>query len=113
MPQATDSPREVVSKETHTKTIHFPSPRHLSQLYADRQENLAHPERVLGVRIVSREDWLQIVAPPGEDGLETWPPARPLPLAEDFFGSLHAARGWGITTRPPDFPRLADSFPRG
>ena len=30
------------------KTLHFQSPRHLSQLYAGREENLAHAERALG-----------------------------------------------------------------
>ena len=92
MPQATDSPRTAVNKEMHTKTIHFPSPRHLSQLYADRQENIAHAERVLGVRIITREDWLKIEAP-----------APSLSLAEDFFGFLHAARAQGMTIRTPDF----------
>ena len=85
-----------------TKTLHFPSPRHLSQLYADRQENLAHAERALGVRLVTREDWLKIDAP-----------AAPLALAEEFFGFLHAARGQGMTIRTPDFARLADAFGRG
>ena len=85
-----------------TKTLHFASPRHLSQLYADRQENLAHAERALGVRLVTREDWLKIDAP-----------AAPLTLAEEFFGFLHAARGQGMTIRTPDFARLADAFGRG
>jgi phosphate starvation-inducible PhoH-like protein len=102
MPQATDSPGTAVNKEMHTKTIHFPSPRHLSQLYADRQENIAHAERVLGVRIITREDWLKIEAP-----------APSLSLAEDFFGFLHAARAQGMTIRTPDFARLLDSFARG
>lgn len=102
MIQAADSSRQSANKEVLTKTIHFPSPRHLSQLYADRQENLAHAERVLGVRIVTREDWLKIEAP-----------APSLAVAEDFFGFLHAARGQGMTIRTPDFARLADSFARG
>ena len=85
-----------------TKTLHFSSPRHLSQLYADRQENLIHAERALGVRFVTREDWLKIEAPP-----------ESLALAEEFFGFLHAARGQGMTIRTPDFARLADAFGRG
>jgi len=85
-----------------TKTIHFPSPRHLSQLYADRQENLAHAERALGVRIVTREEWLKLDAAPA-----------PLAVAEDFFDFLRAARGQGMTIRTPDFARLVDSFAKG
>lgn len=85
-----------------SKTLHFPSPRHLSQLYAGRQENLAHAERVLGVKLITREEWLKIEAP-----------AAPLAVAEEFFGFLNSARGQGMTIRSPDFARLADSFARG
>ena len=84
------------------KTLHFQSPRHLSQLYADRQENLSHAERALGVKLVSREDWLKIEAP--ED---------PLALAEEFFAFLNAARTQGMTIRTPDFARVVDSFAKG
>src|SRR5271170_3535610 len=84
------------------KTLHFPSPRHLSQLYAGREENLVHAERSLGVKLVTREDWLKIEAPPG-----------PLSVAEDFFAFLEAARKQGMTIRTPDFARLVDSFARG
>ena len=66
-----------------SKTLHFPSPRHLSQLYADREENLEHAERVLGVKLVTREGWLKIEAP-----------SEPLAVAEEFFGFLQVgARG--------------------
>jgi len=74
----------------------------LSQLYADRQENLAHAERALGVRIVTREEWLKLDAAPA-----------PLAVAEDFFDFLRAARGQGMTIRTPDFARMVDSFARG
>ena len=33
-----------------SKTLHFPSPRHLHSLYAGREENLAHAERADVVR---------------------------------------------------------------
>jgi phosphate starvation-inducible PhoH-like protein len=85
-----------------SKTLHFPSPRHLSQLYAGRQENLAHAEQTLSVKLVTREDWLKIEAPAG-----------PLAVAEDFFGFLHTARTQGMNIRTPDFARLAESFARG
>jgi phosphate starvation-inducible PhoH-like protein len=84
------------------KTLHFPSPRHLSQLYGGKAENLAHAERALGVKLVTREDWLKIEA--GQDSL-----AR----AEEFFAFLNAARAQGMTIRTPDFARIVDSFARG
>jgi phosphate starvation-inducible PhoH-like protein len=85
-----------------SKVLHFPSPRHLSQLYAGREENLSHAERALGVKLITRDGWLKIEAAPA-----------PLSLAEDFFGFLDAARGQGMAIRSPDFARLADSFARG
>ncbi len=84
------------------KTLHFQSPRHLSQLYGGREENLAHAERALGVKLVTREDWLKIEAP-----------VQPLALAEEFFGFLNAARAQGMNIRTPDFARIVDSFARG
>jgi phosphate starvation-inducible PhoH-like protein len=74
----------------------------LSQLYAGREENLGHAERALGVKLVTRDGWLKIEAPP-----------EPLSVAEDFFSFLDAARGQGMAIRSPDFARLADSFARG
>ena len=84
------------------KTLHFQSPRHLSQLYAGKTENLAHAERALGVKLVTREDWLKIEAP-----------QEPLDLAEEFFAFLNAARNQGMNIRTPDFARLVDSFAKG
>ena len=84
------------------KTLHFQSPRHLSQLYAGRTENLAHAERALGVKLVTREDWLKIEAD-----------HEPLARAEEFFAFLNAARGQGMTIRTPDFARIVDSFAKG
>jgi phosphate starvation-inducible PhoH-like protein len=84
------------------KTLHFQSPRHLSQLYAGREENLALAERALGVTLVTREDWLKIEAP-----------VEPLALAEEFFAFLNAARSQGMNIRTPDFARVVDSFAKG
>jgi phosphate starvation-inducible PhoH-like protein len=84
------------------KTLHFQSPRHLSQLYAGKTENLAHAERALGVKLITREDWLKIEAP-----------LEPLALAEEFFAFLNAAQSQGMNIRTPDFARLVDSFAKG
>ena len=56
------SPRGPDPPAVPAKTLHFQSPRHLSQLYAGKAENLAHAERALGVKLVTREDWLKIEA---------------------------------------------------
>ena len=85
-----------------SKTVHFPSPRHLSSLYAGREENLVHAERALGVTLTTREDWLKI------DGPESL-----LAQAETLFGFLNDAREQGMTIRTPDFHRITDAFARG
>ncbi len=84
------------------KTLHFPSPRHLGQLYADRQENLVAAERIFGVKLVTRDEWLKIEAA-----------AAPLALTVAFFEFMQAARAQGMTIRTPDFIRLAEAFGRG
>ncbi|MFI5357359.1 MAG: PhoH family protein, partial [Opitutales bacterium] len=85
-----------------TRTLHFPSPRHLSQLYAGREDNLSHAERVLGVKLISREAWLKIEAP-----------AELATRAEEMFKFLDEARTQGMAIRTPDFERIAESFARG
>ncbi len=85
-----------------SKTLHFPSPRHLTSLYASREENLVHVERALGVKIVTRDDWLKL------DGS-----AEQIATAEALFTFLNEARGQGVTIRTPDFHRIADAFARG
>jgi phosphate starvation-inducible PhoH-like protein len=85
-----------------SKTLHFPSPRHLAALFANREENLLHAERALGVTLVTREDWLRI------DGA-----AEPSAKVEALFGFLDRARSQGMTIRTPDFHRITDAFARG
>jgi phosphate starvation-inducible PhoH-like protein len=85
-----------------SKTLHFPSPRHLASLYAGREENLGHAERALGVKLVTREDWLKV------EGR-----AEPVARAEALFEFLNTARSQGMTIRTPDFHRITDGFARG
>ncbi|PAW68322.1 MAG: phosphate starvation-inducible protein PhoH [Opitutia bacterium Tous-C1TDCM] len=85
-----------------SKTLHFPSPRHLGALFANREENLMHAERALGVTLVTREDWLRI------DGA-----AEPTARVEALFGFLDRARSQGMTIRTPDFHRITEAFARG
>jgi phosphate starvation-inducible PhoH-like protein len=92
------------------RTLHFPSPRHLSSLYAGREENLAHAERTLGVRLITREDWLKIEPP---TGLSPAAAAPAIAVAASLFTFLDSARSQGMTIRTPDFHRITDGFARG
>ncbi|MBS0662083.1 MAG: PhoH family protein [Verrucomicrobia bacterium] len=92
------------------KTLHFPSPRHLHSLYGGREENLAHAERMLGVKLVTREDWLKIEPAAGQPAAHG---AAGVERAEALFQFLNDARGQGMTIRTPDFHRITDGFARG
>lgn len=85
-----------------SKTLHYPSARHLHALYAGRDDNLAYAERALGVKLVSRDAALKIEAA-----------AEPLACAESFFNFLNDARAQGMAIRTPDFHRITDAFARG
>src|SRR5690606_5565937 len=85
-----------------TKTLHFPNPRHLNQLYAGRDENLAYAERAFEVKLTSREDWLKI---DGSLGAIT--------AVETLFGHLNDARNQGVVIRTPDYHRFVDMLARG
>ena len=93
-----------------SRTLHFPSPRHLSSLYAVREENLAHAERALGVKLITREDWLKIEPPTGTSAAAAEPA---IACAESLFTFLNEARSQGMTIRTPDFHRITDGFARG
>jgi phosphate starvation-inducible protein PhoH and related proteins len=85
-----------------TKTLHFSNPRHLNQLYAGRDDNLAYAERALGVKLTTREDWLKIDGEPA--GIAS---------VETLFGHLNDARSQGVIIRTPDFHRFVDMLGRG
>jgi phosphate starvation-inducible protein PhoH and related proteins len=85
-----------------SKTLHFPSARHLHQLYASREENLAVIEKHLGVTLVSRDDWLQI------DG-----PDAAIAQTESLLGFLNEARTQGVQIRSTDLTRFVEMIARG
>lgn len=85
-----------------TKTLQFPNPRHLNQLYAGREENLAKAEKAFAVTLVSREAWLKVEGP-----------ADALKLTESAFDFLEKVRAQGMSIRTPDFERIIESFARG
>lgn len=85
-----------------SKTLQFPSPRHLNQLYCGREENLVRAESTLGVSLLAREDWLQIDG--NSDRIDT---------AEEFFTILDSARGQGIQVGSSDFVHILEAVKRG
>ncbi len=82
-----------------SKTLQFPNARHLSALYCGTETNLGLVESALGVRLVTRDDWLKI------DG-----PADAVARTEEFFGLLNDGRAQGLAMRSADFTRLLESY---
>ncbi|AKC82711.1 PhoH [Verrucomicrobia bacterium IMCC26134] len=85
-----------------TQTLHYPSARHLSQLYAGREDNIAAAERLLSVKVITREDWITFEGEPSAVG-----------AAEALFSLLNEARTQGLAIRTPDFLRFAETVARG
>jgi phosphate starvation-inducible PhoH-like protein len=85
-----------------TKTLYFSSPRHLHSLYAGSEENLALAEELLGVKLVSREDWLKVEGP-----------ARRIARAEQLFNLLNDARSQGLAIATADFHRFTEAVTTG
>ncbi len=85
-----------------TKTLYFPNPRHLNQLYAGQAENLAYAERVLEARLTTREEWLKVE---GSDAT--------IARVEKLFDFLNQARTQGVNIHAPDFQRFVDLLARG
>jgi phosphate starvation-inducible protein PhoH and related proteins len=84
-----------------SKTIPFPSARQLAQLYCSDEKNLGLAEQKLGVRLVTRDDWLKA------DG-----PAEAVDRTELFFNLLNEGRNQGLALRSADFVRLLDTYVR-
>jgi phosphate starvation-inducible PhoH-like protein len=84
------------------RIIKFPTPRHLSQLYCGKEENLAKVEHAFDVKIVTREDWLSVEGPePEQDHVA------------QLFDFLNAARGQGINLSQVDFDNMLGAVKRG
>lgn len=75
-----------------SETLHFASPRQLSQLYADDTRNLEEAERMLDVILVSRDDWVSI-----EGSQEA------IARTKELFELVDKARQQGIQIRTSDF----------
>jgi phosphate starvation-inducible PhoH-like protein len=74
------------------ETIHFPSSRLLSQLYANDTRNLIEAERMLDVTLASRDDWVSVEGP-----------TENITKVQDLFKFLDAAHQQGIRIRTSDF----------
>ena len=85
-----------------SKTLFFPNPRHLNQLYAGEAQNLAYAERVLDARLTTREEWLKVEGEPAV-----------IAHVEQLFGFLNQARSQGVAIHAPDFRRFVDLIARG
>jgi len=85
-----------------SKILHFPSARHLHQLYASRDENLVYAERHLGAKIITREDWVKLEGP--DEAIQK---------VDSLFSFLNDARTQGLSIRTPDFHRFVDMIARG
>lgn len=75
-----------------SETIHFPSARQLSLLYAEDDRNLEEAEHTLDVRLTTRDDWVAVEG--GEAGIAA---------VRALFELLESAREQGLRIRGSDF----------
>ncbi|MGJ8639443.1 MAG: PhoH family protein [Opitutaceae bacterium] len=85
-----------------SETLHFPNARQLSQLYADDVRNLEEIERLLDVRLATRDDWVTL---DGDDA--------GIALAKSVFELLDAGRQQGIRLRSSDFHHTLRAVAQG
>ena len=82
-----------------SSTLRFPNLRQPGLLYCQNEANLGLVEKRLSVRIVARDDWLQL------DGSEEAVARTGL-----FFTLLNEGRTQGLGLRTPDFVRLLETY---
>lgn len=75
-----------------SETIHFPSARQLSALFANDERNLDEAEHSLNVSLTSRDDWITIDGSP-----------EAIAASKTLFELLEAARAQGLRIRSSDF----------
>ncbi len=85
-----------------TRKLHFENPKQLTQLYCNKEDNLRMIETLLGVRIVTRDGWLQV------DGKE-----EAIDQVESILDLLQIAREQGLKIRNPDFKNVVDGIVAG
>lgn len=85
-----------------SETLQFASPRLLSQLYCDNEENLQKLEDDLQIEVVARDDWLKV-----EGNQENLDKARAL------FDYLEVGRSQGLKIRNSDFDYMLQTVRSG
>jgi phosphate starvation-inducible PhoH-like protein len=85
------------------KTLHFATARLLSELYCGNEANLAQMEATLGVRAVTRDDWLHLSGPTD----------AALAKAEAFLRLLEQGRRQGLKITGQDFHHTLRDFVEG
>ncbi|HVU38681.1 MAG TPA: PhoH family protein [Opitutales bacterium] len=84
------------------RIIKFANPRLLNQLYCGKETNLAKAEQAFDVKIVTREDWLQVEGAPADQD-----------KVAQLFDFLSAARTQGMMIGQTDFDHMLDAVKRG
>ena len=84
------------------KTLHFQSPRLLSELYCSADDNLTAVERSLAVKLVARDDWIKIEGARGA-----------VEKTETFFELLSKGRSHGMVIRRSDFHNVLKGIANG
>ncbi len=88
------------------KTFQFPHPRLLHDLYCGvwrgKEENLAEVEKALSVKLVTREDWLQVEG--DEEAIDK---------VEALFNNLRHGRSHGMVVNNTDFQNLLRAVANG
>jgi phosphate starvation-inducible PhoH-like protein len=79
----------------HSTTLEFDNPRHLAQLYCSDEKNLLKIEESLHVRIVTRDNWVQVDGDPAQ-----------VALVEHLFEHLQHARKQGLAISQGDFENI-------
>lgn len=78
-----------------TKTLHFPSARQLALLYCNNDNNLRYAEKTLNVKLVTRDNWLEI------EGSE-----KEIEDIELLFQLLELGRTQGLNIKNADFEHI-------
>lgn len=85
-----------------SKTINFPSARHLNQLFCNNDDNLVRAEKLLDVKLVARDDWLKI------EGSQ-----KNISNTEALFELLDLARSQGLNIKNSDFEHILQGVADG
>lgn len=86
-----------------SRKIHFQSPRQLSELYCNREENLELLEKTFAAKIVARDNWVQVEAD-SEDAIER---------VSNVFDLLQQGRDQGLTIKDGDFQKTVEGVADG